>query len=91
LGGRFAARNRNDRADGAGLVGDGRADERGVTALECSTRAYRLAASCYDLRRDHGLAIRCDREEHPGGWHGRHVLETPVEVVRVEMVEGEAA
>jgi Winged helix domain len=60
------------------------AGERGVTALECSTWAYRLAADCYDLRRDHGLAIRCDREEHPGGWHGRHVLETPVEIVSVQ-------
>jgi hypothetical protein len=64
---------------------------RGVTALECSTWAFRLAAYCYDLRRDHGLVIRCDREEHPGGWHGRHVLETPVEIVTVEAVEGEAA
>jgi hypothetical protein len=67
------------------------AGEHGVTALECSTWAFRLAASCYDLRRDHGLAIRCDREEQPGGWHGRYVLETPVDVIRVEMVEGEAA
>jgi len=67
------------------------AGQRGVTALECSTWAFRLAAYCYDLRRDHGLAIRCDCEEHPGGWHGRHVLETPVDVIRVEMVEGESA
>jgi len=67
------------------------AGEHGVTALECSTWAYRLAAYCYDLRRDHGLAIRRDREEHPGGWHGRHVLETPVEIVAVASAEGEAA
>jgi hypothetical protein len=67
------------------------AGERGVTALECSTWAFRLAAYCYDLRRDHGLAIRCDREEHPGGWHGRHVLETAVEIVTVDVVAREAA
>jgi hypothetical protein len=67
------------------------AGARGVTALECSTWAYRLAAYCHDLRRDQGLAIRCDREEHPGGWHWRHVLETPVEIVTVELVEGGAA
>jgi hypothetical protein len=67
------------------------AGARGVTALECSTWAFRLAAYCYDLRRDHGLAIRCDREEHPGGWHGRHVLETPVKIVTVETAEGVAA
>lgn len=70
------------------LVAAGR---RGVTALECSTWAHRLAAYCYDLRRDHGLAIRCDREEHPGGWHGRHVLETAVEIVTVDVVAREAA
>jgi hypothetical protein len=66
------------------------AGERGATALECSTWAYRLAAYCHDLRRDHGLAIRCDREEHRGGWYGCYVLETPVEVVTVESVEGGA-
>jgi len=67
------------------------AGKRGVTALECSTWGYRLAAYCYDPRRDHGLAVRCDREEHPGGWHGRHVLDTPVEIVTVETAEGVAA
>jgi hypothetical protein len=67
------------------------AGERGVTALECSTWAYRLAASCYDLRLDYGLAIRCEREEHPGGWHGRHALDTPVEIVTVETTEEVAA
>jgi len=27
---------------------------------------------------DRGDAVVTKREEHPGGWHGRHVLETPV-------------
>jgi hypothetical protein len=67
------------------------AGERGVTALECSTWAFRLAAYCYDLRRDHRLAIRCEREEHPGGWHGRHVLESAVDIIFVEPTERVAA
>jgi hypothetical protein len=67
------------------------AGPRGCTALEVATWAYRFAAYCHDLRRNHGLAIRCDREDHPGGWHGRHVLETPVEIIAVEDAEGIAA
>jgi hypothetical protein len=42
------------------------------------------------LRRDFGLSIRTDREEHPGGWHGRHVLETPVRILFVSDPEQEA-
>lgn len=57
------------------------AGKRGITALECDTWAYRLAAYCYILRRDWGLVIRTEREDHPGGWHGRHILETPVRIV----------
>jgi hypothetical protein len=63
------------------------AGQRGVTALECSAWAFRLAAYCHELRRDHGLAIRTDREDHPGGWHGRHVLESAVELLAVEGAE----
>ena len=48
--------------------------DRGVSALEVATWAYRLAAYCHELRTRYGLAIRTEREEHPGGWHGRHVL-----------------
>ncbi len=54
--------------------------DRGVTALEAASWAYRLAAYCHQLRTRYGLAIRTEREEHPGGWHGRHVLETPVTI-----------
>lgn len=64
--------------------------DRGVTALEVATWAYRLAAYCYELRIRCGLAIRTDREEHPGGWHGRHVLETPVTIRFVADPEQEA-
>ena len=66
------------------------AGPRGVTALEAATWAYRLAAYCHDLRRKHGLSIRTDKESHPGGWHGRHVLESDVRIVE-NGVEGEAA
>jgi hypothetical protein len=62
----------------------------GVTALEAATRAYRFAAYCFELRTRYGLAIRTEREEHPGGWHGRHVLETPVKILFVADPEQEA-
>lgn len=67
------------------------AGERGCTALEVAGWAYRFAAYCHELRTRHGLAIRTDREEHPGGWHGRHVLETPVEILAIESNACEAA
>lgn len=57
---------------------------RGVSALECGAWAFRLAAYCHRLRHRYGLTIRTDKESHPGGWHGRHVLETPIEIVAVD-------
>jgi len=57
------------------------AGSKGVTALEVSSWALRFAAYCHDLRHKHGLLIRTDRETHPGGWHGRHVLESPVAIL----------
>jgi len=60
------------------------AGQNGVTALEVSGWAFRLAAYCCDLRHRYGLAIRTEREEHAGGWHGRYFLETPVQIDRVE-------
>jgi hypothetical protein len=65
--------------------------DRGVTALEAATWAYRFAAYCFELRRRYGLAIRTEREEHPGGWHGRHVLETSVTIRFVADPEPDAA
>jgi hypothetical protein len=68
--------------------------DQGVTALEAATWAYRFAAYCHELRTRHGLAIRTEREEHPGGWHGRHILETPVTIRLLadpEQNEAEAA
>ncbi len=63
------------------LVGAG---ARGCTALEVSDWVYRFAAHCYELRRRYRLDIRTEREDHAGGWHGRHILETPVDILSVE-------
>jgi hypothetical protein len=53
----------------------------GRTALECASWALRLAAYCHELKHRHGLVIETGREEHPGGWHGRHVLHSPLRIV----------
>ena len=66
------------------------AGPRGVTAFEAVTWAYRFAAYCHDLRRKHGLSVRTDKESHPGGWHGRHVLESDVRIDE-DRAQGEAA
>ena len=50
-----------------------------------------VAAYSFDLRRRYGLVIRTDREEHPGGWHGRHVLKTRVDILEIESGEELAA
>jgi len=66
------------------------AGEKGVTALEAASWAYRFSAYCHDLKHKHGLNIRTDRESHEAGWHGRHVLITPVTIENIE-AEREAA
>ena len=58
--------------------------------MEAASWAYRFAADCHQLRTQYGLAIRTEREDHPGGWHGRHVLETPVRIVFVADLEQKA-
>ena len=58
------------------------AGKSGVTALEVAGWAYRFAAYCHCLRKL-GLDIETIREDHEGGWHGRHVLHT---LVRLEPV-----
>ena len=55
----------------------------GITALEVSTWALRLAHYVMKLKR-HGLAIDMVREKHSGpvpGWHGRYVLRTRIELL----------
>lgn len=56
------------------------AGERGVTALEVNSWAYRLGAYVHTLRHEYGLAIETVRELHEGGWHARYVLRTPVTI-----------
>lgn len=60
------------------------AGEKAVTAQKVPTWALRFAAYCHDLKHKFGLSIRTDREGHEGGWHGRYVLETPVEIIEVK-------
>tara|TARA_R100000005_G_scaffold89219_2_gene59630 strand:+ start:2562 stop:2870 length:309 start_codon:yes stop_codon:yes gene_type:complete len=67
------------------------AGEKGTTALETSSWALRFSAYCFDLRHNHGLSIRTDREDHEGGWHGRHVLLSRVEVVEIKRPDGKKA
>lgn len=56
------------------------AGERGVTALEVNSWAYRLGAYVHTLRHDCGLSIETVREPHDGGWHARYVLRSPVTI-----------
>jgi hypothetical protein len=44
---------------------------------------FRLPAYTWSLMRNHGLVIETRREQHECGWHGRFVLQTPVEIVAV--------
>lgn len=60
------------------------AGNKGVTALEVSSWAYRLGAYVHTLRHAFGLVIELEREPHDGGWHGRYMLRSPVEVLEVQ-------
>ena len=62
------------------------AGEHGCTALEVATWAYRMASYVYDLRHEHGLQIRMDKEEHFGGWHARYVLVTVIVIVEIHEI-----
>ncbi|HZQ01366.1 MAG TPA: hypothetical protein VFB13_17610 [Reyranella sp.] len=64
---------------------------RGVAELEMSNWVFGFAAYCHLLKRDFGLSIRTDPENHKSGWHDRHVLETPVRIVLVADPEQDAA
>ena len=75
--GRFTVKGQKART----LVALVSAGGAGVTALEMSSWALRLAAYVKPLRDDFGLSIETVRELHDGGWHGRYVLHTPVSIV----------
>lgn len=62
------------------------AGDEGQTAQEVSSWAFRFGAYIHELRHRYGLEIQTIREEHPFGWHGRYVLQTPVRIVRIETV-----
>jgi hypothetical protein len=54
----------------------------GVTAYDFrGGPPFRLPAYTHSLIRRHHLSIETRREPHEGGWHGRFVLHTPVEIV----------
>ena len=64
------------------LVEKGKA---GVTAYDSrGGPPFRLAAYTHNLIRNSGLSIETQRESHEGGWHGRFVLHTPVEILADE-------
>ena len=62
-----------------------KAQERGITALEMSSWAFRLGAYVHILKRDYGLHIQTLKEKHKHGWHGRYVLHTRVEIIKIIM------
>lgn len=55
----------------------------GITALEMSCWAYRLAAYIHILKHQYGLDITTLREPHEGGHHGRYILHSAVEILEV--------
>lgn len=68
-----------------------KAKSKGVTALEVNSWAYRFSAYCFDLRHKHGLVIETLREDHEGGWHGRHVLRSLITILPNDAdIDGEA-
>jgi hypothetical protein len=57
------------------------AELNGVSAREVSSWTLRFAACVWALRWKYGLAIATTRDTHPGGWHGRYVLQLPVTIL----------
>ncbi len=80
--GRIVISARQERRALAALV---EAGNKGVTALELSSWALRLAAYIHNLRTVYGLTIEMVREPHDEGWHGRYVLHTPCKVIESQM------
>jgi hypothetical protein len=64
------------------------AGSQGITSLEMSSWALRLAHYAMKLRRL-GLEIETVKEDHHKpvkGWHARYVLKTPVEILSGQAV-----
>jgi hypothetical protein len=60
------------------------AGARGVTALEISSWALRLAHYIF-LAKKLGLEISMELEPHDGGRHGRYRLLTAIQILETEM------
>ncbi len=57
--------------------------EKGITALEVSSWAFRLADYIHTLRHDYGLNIITIKEAHDGGHHGRYILRDAVKILQI--------
>jgi hypothetical protein len=53
----------------------------GITALEVSSWAFRLAAYIHILRTKCDIDIITIRESHDGGIHGRYILKDKVDII----------
>ena len=42
---------------------------------------FRLPAYCHSLIKHKGLQIETQRVNHEGGWHGKFVLHTPIDII----------
>ena len=60
-------------------------DQKGVGGVEAYDfrhgPPFRLPAYCHSLIKHKGLNIETQRVTHEGGWHGRFVLHTPIEII----------
>ncbi len=45
---------------------------------------FRLPAYVWSLKRKHGLDIETKHVLHVGGWHGKFVMHTPIEIIATE-------
>ena len=57
------------------------AGDKGITALEMASWAFRLAHYIHILKKEHSLPISTEHEAHPGGFHGRYRLLCRVELL----------
>ncbi len=57
------------------------AGDTGITALQMPSKAFRLGHYVFVLRKQHGLPISTEHEEHPGGFHNRYRLLCEVEIL----------
>lgn len=60
--------------------------EKGVTALEVSSWALRLADYVHTLRHDYGVRIITLMEAHDGGRHARYVLREEIVVIDISQL-----